>query len=165
MPVQLLVVLTVTFLVVIAAQTLLKRIGKPLTPFWQVVSLWLLAFALFKWVLSPPIPFSLLAIYMGLITMVLFVWISATERTWGEFKRYILDMLTGASLSHRVLRAVIVVGLPLIAAATTYSYVAPPEITQPLELRGYHPAPPRTITVQGQVIDLQTARNPFRVTK
>ena len=165
MPVQLLVLFVVAFLIVVATQSLLKRIGAPVTPFWQVIGLWLLAFALFKWVIWPPIPSSLFATYMGLVTVVLFAWISATERTWGEFKRYILDMLTGATLRHRLLRAVVVAGLPIMAAVTTYSYVSPPEITEPLELRVYHPAPPRTITVQGQVIDLQTARNPFRVTR
>jgi hypothetical protein len=102
---------------------------------------------------------------MGLITMVLFIWISATERPWGEFKRYVFDTLTGASRHHRVLRAAVVAAVPIVAAATTYNYLAPSEITAPVELRTYHPAPPRTITVQGQVIDLQTARNPFRVTR
>lgn len=165
MPVQLLAILTVTFLAVVTVQTLLQRIGRPLTPFWQVIGIWLLAFALFKWVLAPPIPFSLLAIYMGPITLVLFVWVSATERTWGRFKRHILDTLTGANRYHRVLRAVVVTALPIIAAVMTYHYIVPSELTAPVELRVYHPAPPRTITVQGQVIDLQTARNPFRVTK
>jgi hypothetical protein len=165
MPVQLLVVLAVTFLVVVASQAMLKRIGTPITPFWQVISVWLLAYALFKWAITPPIPSNLLTTYMGLITAVLFVWISATEQTWGEFKRYVLDTLTGASLHHRVLRAVVVVTLPVIAGAATYNAVAPTTISEPVELRINHPSPPRTITVQGQVIDLQTARNPFRVTK
>jgi len=165
MPVQLLVVLAVTFLAVLASQSLLKRLGTPITPFWQVVSIWLLSYALFKWAITPPIPFSLLATYMGLVTAVLFVWISATEQTWGTFKRYVLDTLTGASLHHRVLRAVVVVALPVIAGAATYNAIAPTSISEPIELRINHPSPPRTITVQGQVIDLQTARNPFRVTK
>lgn len=164
MPVQLLAILTVTFLAVVTVQTLLQRIGRPLTPFWQVIGIWLLAFALFKWVLAPPIPFSLLAIYMGLITLVLFVWVSATERTWGRFKRHILDTLTGANRYHRVLRAVVVIALPIVAGAITYNYVAP-QPSEPVDAPRIHPAPPRTITVQGQVIDLQTARNPFRVTK
>jgi len=165
MPVQLLVVLAVTFLAVVSTQALLKRIGTPMTPFWQVIGLWLLAFALFKWVIAPPIPYSLLVIYMGLVTVVLFAWISVTERTWGPFKRYIQDMLIGASPRHRVVRAVVVTGLPLLAGALTYNYIAPMSISEPIELRNAHPAPPRTITVHGQVIDLQTARNPFRVTK
>jgi lysylphosphatidylglycerol synthetase-like protein (DUF2156 family) len=165
MPVQLLVVLAITFLVVVAVQALLKRIGAPITPFWQVIGFWLLAYALFKWAITPPIPSSLLVTYMGLITVALFVWVSAIEQTWGEYKRYVLDTLTGASVHHRVMRAVAVVTLPVIAGAVTYLSIAPATISEPAELRINHPAPPRTITVQGQVIDLQTARNPFRVTK
>jgi len=165
MPVQLLLILAAVFLSIVTVQTLLKRIGTPITPFWQVIGVWLLGFALFKWVISPPIPFSLFATYMGLLTVVLFVWVSATEQTWGEFKRYVLDTLTGASFHHRVLRAIVVVALPVLAGAVTYISIAPSTISEPVELRFNHPAPPRTITVQGQVIDLQTARNPFRVTK
>jgi hypothetical protein len=165
MPVQLLVVLAVAFLAVVSVQTLLMRLGTPITPFWQVVSLWLLAFALFKWVIAPPIPFSLLAIYMGLVTAVLLTWISATEQTWVKFKRYLLDTVIGVSVHHRVVRAVVVIGLPILAGAMTYNYIAPSTISEPVELRNSHPAPPRTITVHGQVIDLQTTRNPFRVTK
>jgi hypothetical protein len=130
-----------------------------------VIGLWLLAFALFKWVIAPPIPYSLLVTYMGLVTVALFTWISATEQTWGKFKRYILDTLLGASLPHRIIRAVVAIGLPIVAGVMTYNYIAPSTISEPVEMREVHPAPPRTITVQGQVIDLQTARNPFRVTK
>jgi len=165
MPVQLLVLLAATFLLLLVTQALLKRIGTSITPFWQVVGLWLFAFALFKWVIAPPIPFSLLVIYMGLVTVVLFAWISATEQTWGPFKRYVLDTLIGASPRHRLVRAVVVTGLPLLAGALTYNYIAPVSISEPVELRNTHPAPPRTITVHGQVIDLQTAKNPFRVTR
>jgi hypothetical protein len=165
MPVQLLAILAVVFLSVVTVQTLLKRIGTPITPFWQVIGFWLLAFALFKWTITPPIPSSLFATYMGLITVVLFVWVSAIEQTWGEFKRDVLNTLTGATFHHRVLRAVVVVALPVIAGAVTYLTIAPSTISEPAELRINHPAPPRTITVQGQVIDLQTAKNPFRVTK
>lgn len=165
MPVQLLVLLAVTFLVVLAVHTLLKRIDTPITPFWQVVTIWLLSYALFKWAITPPIPSSLIVTYMGLVTVALFTWISATEQTWGTFKRYILDTLLGASLHHRMVRAVVVIGLPILAGAMTYNYIAPSTISEPVEMREVHPAPPRTITVQGQVIDLQTARNPFRVTK
>lgn len=165
MPVQLLVVFAATFLIVIAIQALLTRIGTPVTPFWQVVGLWFIVFALFKWVITPPIPFSLMVMYMVPVTLILFVWVSATEQTWGAFKRYVVDTLTGATLHHRALRAVVFAAVLITAATATYGYFTPPEITEPVELRVYHPGPPRTITVQGQVIDLQTARNPFRVTK
>jgi hypothetical protein len=44
----------------------------------------------------------------------------------------------------------------------TYQAVAP-SFEEPAELRIDHPAPPRTITVHGVKVDLQTATNPFRV--
>jgi len=165
MPVQLLVVFASIFLIVIAMQALLKRIGTPVTPFWQVINLWLIIFTVFKWVITPPIPSSLLVMYMVPVTLILYVWISATKRSWEPFKSYALDTLTGANLHHRTLRAVIFVALPVVAAIMTYNQFKLPEYTAPPEFRTYHPAPPRTITVHGEVIDLQTARNPFRVTK
>lgn len=165
MPIQFLLIPTATFLVFTAIQVILKRIGRPMTPFWQVVGSWLLFYLFLKWAVFPPLPFSVMVTYMGLVTIVLLVWVSATNQTWQEFKRYILDTLTGASLHHRVLRAVVAVMLPIVAGVSTYRYFEPQEIVQPLEFRAYHPAPPRTITVQGQEIDLQTAKNPFRVTK
>ena len=41
--------------------------------------------------------------------------------------------------------------------------LSPPGSDTPIELRVYNPAPPRSIVVHGEKIDLQTAKNPFRV--
>ena len=147
MPVQLLLVLVVTFFAFIVGQHLLKRSGKPVPAFGQAVLIWLAAYGILKWVVWPPLPSSLLVIYMVLITVVVFLLISSTNRSWNPFKLTILNTLTGETRGYRIMRAATVLLIPIVAGIMTYHIVKPPDIEAPLELRAYHPAPPQSITV------------------
>jgi hypothetical protein len=146
MPVQLLLVLAVAFFAFITGQYFLKKFGKPVPAFGQAALIWVTACGIFKIVVQPPLPSSLITIYMGLVTVVVFLLISSTNVSWSEFKRTILDTLTGKTRGYRISRAAIVIVLPLLAGGLTYQFVNPP-IEGPIELRNSHAAPPASITV------------------
>jgi hypothetical protein len=109
--------------------------------------IWLAAYAILKWLVQPPFPSSLLVVYMGLTTVVVFLLISSSDRTWGPFRKTIPNTLTGETRGYRVMRVVTVALIPIAAGLITYQFVAPPDITEPIELRYPHSAPPASITV------------------
>jgi len=163
MPIQLLLVLVFTFFLYVGGNYLLKKkFGKGVPQFGQAVLIWVGAYFILGYVIVPPIPATLLYTFMGLITIVLFLLLSSTEASWQEFKRPIVDTVTGATPVYRSVRTATFVTLPLIFGFGTYDFVKP-KFEEPIELRIVHPAPPQSITVHNRNFTLQTAQNPFRV--
>ncbi|HUK55284.1 MAG TPA: hypothetical protein VLY20_01340 [Nitrospiria bacterium] len=146
MPVQLLLVLAVAFFAFIIGHHLLKKIGRPLPVIAQAALIWFTAYGILKIIVWPPLPSSLISIYMGLLTVVVFILISSTNRSWDEFKQTIMDTLLGKNRGYRIARAAIVFVLPLLAGILTYRFVNP-AIEAPVELRTSHAASPAVITV------------------
>ena len=165
MPIQLLLTLGVIFLLFVIVHTFIKKsFGKGIPMLGQGALVWAAAFIVFKFVITPPIPASLIYIYMGLITLVLGLFVSANEASWTETKLPIVNTLVGATPVYRGVRAVVFVGLPLLMGWGTYTSIAPPKnFPEPPELRTVHPAPPQAIKVQDRNFTLQTTKNPFRV--
>lgn len=147
MPVQFLLVLAVAFFAFIVGQSFLKKIGKPIPAFGQAVLIPLTAYGVFKYLLDPTIPSNLMYQYMGLAVIFTFLLISSREQSWIDFKRTITATVAGETQRYRFCRAAISILLPLLAGFSTYNLVKPPEITEPIELRTYNPAPPQMITV------------------
>jgi hypothetical protein len=162
MPVQFLLVFVAAFALFLAGQYVLKQWGRPVSAFWQGVLIWLTAYGIFTWVVHPPLPESLLYTYMGMVTVAIFVYVSATDEGWAQCRRTVTAFLTGETRWRRMVRAAVFVVIPLLTMWTVYTAVAP-SYEDPVELRSSHVAPPRSITVHGERIDLQTAKNPFRV--
>ena len=162
MPIELLLILTSTFFVFVVGGWFLKKQGRSLPKFAQAVLICLTSFIILKFVLYPPIPSALMKTYMGLITLVVFLLVSADEESWTEFKRPILKTLGAETPGFRRIRTVTLVALPLLIGAGTYNTVAP-KFEEPIELRTVHPAPPAAVKVHGKTFTLQTAENPFRV--
>ena len=147
MPVQLLLVLAVTFFAFIVGQYFLKKNGRTVPVMAQAALIWFTAYAIFKIVVQPPLPSSLIAIYMGLTSVVVFLLISSTNRSWDEFTQTILEMLIGKTRGFRILRAVVGVLIPFLVGLGTYNYIVPSFTDAPVELRSSHAAPPASITV------------------
>ncbi len=172
MPIQLLLVLVAVFFIYVGGNYLLKKnFGKGVPRFGQAILIWMGAFFILRYVITPPIPVALLYTYMGLITIVLFLLVSSTEESWEEFKRPIVKTITGETPTYRMARTTVFSILPLFALLQTYNFQGDcgltfpckPKVEEPLALRTVHPAPPQSVTVHGQNFTLQTARNPFRV--
>ena len=139
----------------------------------QFTLLLLLAFLIFQfgipWLSSAitgtaaPVPAHLMwTIYMPLVVFVLLLFISADERWWSEFKRPLHNLIVKQEPPGLVwTRRILLVAIPLLAGLAVYLLIRP-DVSAPPELRSIHPAPPGSVTVDGQQIDLRTAVNPFR---
>lgn len=162
MPLQFLLLFAVTFVVGIWLQRALTHLGWRITTFWQVVLCWTVCYLYLKVLLAPPLPWNLFANYMGAVTIALFIYAGATEGGWTECKDTVLGVLGGRTQAHRIVRVALFVTLPALTYINLRHFLTP-NFETPIELRNAYGAPPRTIVVHGEKIDLQTTKNPFRV--
>ena len=112
---------------------------------------------------AAPVPSHLLwTILMPILVLVMWLYVSANEEAWREFKTPLIALLVEREERRIVLlRRAILIALPVLVGAATF-FAAQPSVSPPAELRSIHPAPPTSITLDGKLIDLQTATNPFR---
>ena len=117
------------------------------------------SYLLLRFAVQPPIPSSVLGMYMFFIGVALLLFVSSDDDLFAEFKRPLVSLLTAPKqkLSRRALGVL----LPLLAAYLGYAG-ARTEITAPTQQRTVHPAPPSEIDFKGRRINLLTAENPFR---
>ncbi len=113
--------------------------------------------------IAAPVPAHLLwTIFMPILTLVMLLFVSANEAAWREFKAPLITLLAERERRPVVaLRAIVLIALPALVGVLTFLLVQP-SVSPPAELRSIHPAPPSSITLDGETIDLQTAANPFR---
>jgi len=161
MPVQLVGLLLLIFLVFVITNTLLKRIGMGVPPFWQAVLVWSSFYGIFRYVVFPPLPSSLFYTYIGLITLAVFMYIGSTDELWEGFKRPILATLAAENPGRKRLRDTIFIVAPILTMAGTYSLVVP-KFEEPVALRTVRPVLPVSVMVHGHTYRLDTP-NPFRV--
>jgi len=134
----------------------------PIPKLLQVPLIWIGAFIVFRYILQPPIPLTLLIIYMGVSTIAILLYASIDQPSWEDFSRPIRIMLQEDYPRAKMGRYITFTALPLFLAYGTYDKLLP-KFEEPIELRTVHPAPPASINVHNNVFTLQTAQNPFRV--
>jgi DMSO reductase family type II enzyme heme b subunit len=117
------------------------------------------AFLLFRFGIRPPMPASVLTLYMAITLMAVLVYVSSDGDSWRAFVTPLWRTLTAPS--HRPVRLVLGVLLPLFVGYYAYSQ-ASARVEAPLELRAIHPAPPASISFRGKDINLQAADTPVR---
>src|SRR5262245_35643357 len=127
--------------------------------FLQAVLVLAVAFAVFRFGIRPPMPFSVLSLYMGVTLLAVLVYVSSDADSWRAFVTPIWRTLTESG--RRPLRLLLGVGIPLLVGYYAYSQ-ASARAEAPLELRAVHPAPPDTISFRGKEINLQHADTPVR---
>ncbi len=139
------------------------------TPFRQALAVLVVAYVLIDFgipyipplfgVDSAPVPNTVVLQYLLTVLAGLLLWVSDNDERWTEFKRPIQEVLVRPD--KRVGRAVLLVAVPVLVAFVTWGRVKP-EVTAPPSFRSIHPAPPRSITFQGETMQLAGLENPLR---
>ena len=109
--------------------------------------------------IKPPLPFSLLFMYMTISILGVLVWVTLYEDTMKEFFNPIVNFLSGEGLTglKKNLRIAILIVFPLWVGFFTYSKIAPKN-QPPLEARVIHPSPPIEYTgIESTVEDSEEA--------
>src|SRR3989441_8062852 len=127
--------------------------------FFQAVVIWVLAFLILRVGIRPPAPWSVLTLYLFIVTLALLVFVSSDRDSWRDFVRPVWLTLTDPR--YRALRSVIVVLVPLLLGYYAYTQAAA-KPQGPPELRAVHPAPPGSIQFRGKEINISGVENPLR---
>ena len=130
--------------------------AQPRGKFLQAVLVVAVAFLIFQYGIRPPIPFSVLALYLFVTLLAVFVYVSSDADSWRAFVTPVWRILTEPG--RRPLRLLLGTVIPLLIGYYAYSQAAA-KAEAPLELRAVHPAPPATISFRGKEIDLQASED------
>jgi mono/diheme cytochrome c family protein len=119
---------------------------------------WVGIYVLLRFGFTAPIPSSVVTMYMGIVTLAVFAYVSSSrerrEQVSGPLVRFITDR------RYTTLLAATVIAIPALAAANVYLKITAP-LQPPLFSRTVHPASPTEITVHDKKIDLDAGENPF----
>lgn len=120
---------------------------------------WVAIYVVLRYGIEPPIPSSIILMFMGIVTLSLLAYLSANSEDLERAKKQIVDFIV-LPKNRRTL-ALVLVAVPSFVALRVYMDATRP-IQAPASGRTIHPPPPREIQFKGKTINLVTADNPFR---
>ncbi len=142
----------------VAIQLVASRFVKLNRLAWMAIW-WVAVYLAFNFGIEPPLPSSIVLLFMAITTLALLAYLSADSEEFEEGKRAIESFLVEKKYTVPLL--VVVVALPLLVALKVYSDMTnPPQ--PPISSRTIHPVPPPSISFNGTTIDLATGDNPYR---
>jgi mono/diheme cytochrome c family protein len=125
----------------------------------QSVLVLVVAYAIFRFGIRPPAPFSVLSLYMGIVLLAVLVYVSSDSDSWRAFLRPLRATLVEPD--KRILRLALMIVIPLLLGYYAYTQAAAKPQAPP-ELRAVHPAPPDSIQFKGKDFKVAGADNPLR---
>ncbi len=124
-----------------------------------MVAWWAAVYVIISHAINPPIPASIIGMFMAIVTISLLAYISSDdeklEAVKGPLTRFLVDKKYTTPL------VVVMIALPAVAAVRVYQKMNVP-VEPPVFGRTIHPAPPQEITFKGRKINLVTDDNPYR---
>ena len=125
----------------------------------QATLVLVIAFAIFRFGIRPPAPWSVVTLYMAIVLLAVLVYVSSDSDAWRDFLRPLGSTLVDPE--KRYLRLALLVVLPLLLGYYAYTQAAAKPQAPP-ELRAVHPAPPAAIQFRGKEINISGVENPLR---
>jgi mono/diheme cytochrome c family protein len=122
-------------------------------------ALWLAVLAGLALGITPPIPASVLLMYMGLTTLAILVFVAANEARLRHFLAPLRAVFEGRA--PRAVQTGVILALPLLVAWGTWWLVAPRR-DAPFEPRVIHPEPPAGFSFRGARVEVAGLLNPLR---
>ncbi|NNE35024.1 MAG: cytochrome c [Rhodothermales bacterium] len=142
----------------VVAALIALRFLKPNALAWTAAT-WVALYVAFRWGIEPPLPASIVNMFMGIVTIALLAFVSADSERLRSAKSNIVNFLVRKKYTVPLL--IVLVALPLLVAFKIYvdmSRSPQPPVTG----RTIHPPPPATISFKGRTVDLGAVENPFR---
>lgn len=134
------------------------RFLKPNALAWAAIW-WIGVYLVFRYGVDPPMPTSILGMFMFIISLVLVAYLTAANDRIREVADSLIAFFVNPE--YKVALGLTLVLLPLLVAFQVYSGMSG-QPQAPLSARTIHPPPPGSISYQGKQIDLLTVHNPFR---
>ncbi|MBM3356459.1 MAG: cytochrome c [Betaproteobacteria bacterium] len=125
------------------------------------VLIWAAVYAGLKLLVSPPVPTSVVTMYMVLTVIGTLIFVAANEARFAHFVAPIRSVFTGEA--PRAVQVVVLVAIPAAVAWVTYQRVVP-SADAPFEARVVHPEPPASFPLHGKRMEVAGLANPLRST-
>lgn len=121
---------------------------------------WLVAvYVTLRFGIEPPVPSSIIQMFMGIVTLVLLTYLSADTERLASARRAAVTFMVDRRFTIPLV--IVILLLPALVALQVYlDATARPQ--PPMANRTIHPAPPAQIQFKGQTMNLTTAVNPYR---
>jgi mono/diheme cytochrome c family protein len=127
--------------------------------FYIALALWLAILAGLKLLVRPPMPASVMMIYMTLSTLGILVFVAANEERFRAFVAPLKAVFEGRA--PKAVQALVLAGIPLLIGWGAWLRTAP-TWDAPYEPRVVHPEPPSGFTLHGKRIETAGLKNPLR---
>ena len=118
---------------------------------------WLAVWAALRFGVQPPIPGSVMGLYMSIATVAILVYLVADQARFDAFLAPLVSLLREGRLV--VPRTGVLVAVPLLLGWFTYTGVRP-QFDPPFEARTIHPEPPASFKLHGKDFDVLKGRRP-----
>ncbi len=137
------------------SQAQAKTSGRLILP--GSILVWLGVYAALRLGVQPPIPGSVMNLYMSITTVAILVYVVADQARSQAFLAPIASLLR----ERRLLlpRIAVLIAIPLLLGWATYTRVRP-QFDPPFEARTIHPEPPAMFKLHGKDFDVLRARRP-----
>lgn len=114
----------------------------------QLAIIWVAVYLFLKFAIHPPLPFSLIFMYMTMTLVGLLLYVSIFEDSLKEFVDPLREFMVGDRLQGGLWKAarwIVLILIPLYIGYLTFQKVSP-RFEPPLSQRVVHPAPPAEVT-------------------
>jgi mono/diheme cytochrome c family protein len=125
----------------------------------QAALILVIAFVIFRFGIRPPVPFSVLSLYMMVVLLSTLVYVSSDSDTWRAFLKPLRSTLVDRD--KQTVRLGLMIVIPLLLGYYAYTQAAAKPQAPP-ELRAVHPAPPASIQFRGKELQISGLDNPLR---
>ena len=130
----------------------MRRLTLPLS-----ILIWVAVWAALRLGVQPPIPGSVMNLYLSILTISIAVFLVADQDRFGAFLAPLVSLLREPGLA--IPRIGVLVAIPLLLGWFTYSGVRP-QFDPPFEARTIHPEPPASFKLHGKAFDVLKGRRP-----
>lgn len=120
---------------------------------------WIGLYVVLGYGINPPLPSSIIGMFMAIITLALLAYMSASTDYLITVRDRVVRFMV--QRKYRILLLLVVLGLPSLVAFRVYQNATRQPQT-PANTRTIHPPPPNTINFKGKTIDLINDENPYR---
>ena len=118
---------------------------------------WLAVWATLKFGVQPPIPGSVMGLYLAITTVSILVYLIADPDRFNAFLAPIMSLLREDK--YVIPRIAVMIALPLLFGWVTYNAVRP-RFDPPFEARTIHPEPPSIFKLHGNDFDVLKSQRP-----
>jgi Cytochrome C oxidase, cbb3-type, subunit III len=122
------------------------------------VAWWAGIYALLRFGFTAPIPSSVVALYMGIVSIAILAYVTSSQERRDEVAGPLVRVMTEKRFAPHLAAAV--VAIPALAAANVYVQMNAP-LEPPFFARTVHPASPAEITLHDKKINLDAGESPF----